>query len=93
MRFSPRADEEVSASAPFFFRKLRLSLAERGGVPSACFPQRLKPRLWGLGGTALAVPFQSGSFCPYILKSSRRRRVWARLTGISVCFLSSIRNW
>jgi hypothetical protein len=27
------------------------------------------------------------------LKSSRRRRVCARLTGISVCFLSSMRSW
>src|SRR5262252_8013024 len=26
-------------------------------------------------------------------KRSRSRLVWARLTGISVCFLSSIRNW
>jgi hypothetical protein len=25
--------------------------------------------------------------------NSRNRRVWARLTGISVCFLSSMRNW
>jgi hypothetical protein len=25
--------------------------------------------------------------------SSRSRLVWARLTGTSVCFLSSIRNW
>jgi len=29
----------------------------------------------------------------YKLKSSRRRRVWARLTGISVCFLSVMRSW
>ena len=29
----------------------------------------------------------------YRLNSSRSRRVWARLTGISVCFLSSMRNW
>ena len=27
------------------------------------------------------------------LNSSRKRLVWARLTGISVCFLSSNRNW
>ena len=33
------------------------------------------------------------SACPYSFKSSRRRLVWTRLTGISVCFLSSIRNW
>jgi hypothetical protein len=26
-------------------------------------------------------------------KSSLRRLVWARLTGTSVCFLSSMRNW
>ena len=25
--------------------------------------------------------------------SCRSRRVWARLTGISVCFLSSMRSW
>src|SRR5215475_6961364 len=30
---------------------------------------------------------------PYRPKSSRRRFVWARLTGISVCCLSSMRNW
>ena len=29
----------------------------------------------------------------YSPNSSRRRLVWARLTGISVCFLSSRRNW
>ncbi len=29
---------------------------------------------------------------PYSLNNSRRRLVWARLTGISVCFLSSMRS-
>ena len=29
----------------------------------------------------------------YRLNSSRRRFVWARLTGISVCFLSFMRSW
>jgi len=30
---------------------------------------------------------------PQSPNNSRSRLVWARLTGISVCFLSSIRNW
>jgi hypothetical protein len=31
--------------------------------------------------------------CTYRLNNSRSLRVCARLTGISVCFLSSMRNW
>lgn len=39
---------------------------------------------------AMPPPKASALYKP---KSSRKRLVWARLTGISVCFLSSIRNW
>jgi hypothetical protein len=35
----------------------------------------------------------SALFSHQRLNSSRRRRVCARLTGISVCFLSSMRSW
>ena len=43
------------------------------------------------GGAVRRRPGEIGA--GYSLKSSRRRRVCTRLTGTSVCFLSSMRNW
>ena len=40
-----------------------------------------------------AKPPGFGGGAVYSLKSSRRRRVCTRLTGTSVCFLSSMRSW
>ena len=43
------------------------------------------------GWNESATPAEQGE--DHSPKSSRSRLVWARLTGISVCFLSSIRSW
>src|SRR5215813_3736403 len=51
------------------------------------------PRRWNLDWLDMRCRAQRpGLPVAYNPKSSRRRLVWARLTGISVCFLSSIRS-
>lgn len=42
---------------------------------------------------ALSMTPADETWRAYRRNSSRRRLVWARLTGISVCFLSSMRSW
>ncbi len=47
---------------------------------------RMTPALYTMRGKRYSVII-------YRLNSSRSRLVWARLTGISVCRRSSMRNW
>ena len=65
------------------------SAAEPPGRPPPPPPERLPKAIWSCGRARLA----RGHTYPYNPNNSRRRLVWALLTGISVCFLSSIRSW